>query len=309
MELAQVGRIQIGEKSGEEKRTKGGTIYRVPSKLDYIQVKTMERDKSEGFSEHQNNFKLNKEVHAAIGDNPTELDAILPFDDPEKILTTEYKFFAGRKCICHGDGVKAERTDKNGEIKEVDCNPDDCPYYNQDRAPCAPSSILSVFLLADPHFGGIYKYRSKGIHACSALMSFLASAHSSTGGKLAGMHVKLKMVAKQTEDYGVVRYLTMVVNGDVHKSFLEYTENEVQRRAQLGYNIKQLETHAESSGLLLDNDPEDIVIDEFNPDLNEEVNGDIKDTLREEPEAIIEQTTKQSNDGEEPTQRISGNLF
>lgn len=146
--LAEVGKIKIGM-LGDLRESKGGKKFRLPKKLDHFIVTTTDKG-------NDGNFILDQSVMKAIGDNPTEISIRLLFDDIDLNFHTSYQYYHGRKCLCRGDGEKAERVLNAGkptEKKETRaCDFQSCEFAK--KGSCKVSGILSCSLPDSEYLGG-----------------------------------------------------------------------------------------------------------------------------------------------------------
>lgn len=220
--LAEIGRIKIGEKGEERESKTPGKKWRMPKKLDYIQVVHSQRDSND-------NFMQDAEIHKLIGLKPTEIDVIFLSDDPNKVFLTSYALYAGRKCTCRGDGdtaVKVIEDPKNPQNVRTETVTCPCPYLKGQEVEgktyqCKPTGILCCVLAKAQRVGGIWTLRTHSWYTVQNIMSSLMEMLSITGGVLAGIQFKLVLRAKTVQDKGGSSRLIYTLNVEYAGGFME----------------------------------------------------------------------------------------
>lgn len=303
----EVGKIKIGGK-GEKRQSKNKKFFRLPVRYDCFVVTTTEKD-------DHDNFKRDEQIHKIIGDEPKELSIRLPFDDIDMNFYTSFALYEGRKNRCRGNGIKAERTLKGGEVKKFDCN-QDCEFLVS--AKCKPSGILSCHISMSYNVGGIYRFRTHSWNTVSAILSALKYFKDNIpGGILQGIPFKLKFLKKATAEHGNVPVVTLVADGQELEKMRALGAHEMSMRKRLGISPGHIENMAKESGYSpqgYDN-PNDIQ-DEFYPEAEIIEPGtsqeDIDDELTEEkpPDTVEKIIDKEDS---EPPKKNDGkkqkNLF
>jgi len=150
--LPRLGKIHLGIK---DKVTKEGHPIEYPKPTDY--------------------FVCPDEVKEVYGDEPKELDIMLPAEDPELFAPQYLKAYSmSQGLICRGDGVKATRKIdlKTGAVadsktgawdwREVTCNPQECEIY--EKKWCRQIMNLLVLLPKVPGLG-IYQVDTSSYHS------------------------------------------------------------------------------------------------------------------------------------------------
>ncbi len=125
LRLPRKGKIRLGEKKVSEK----GKEY--PSSLDY--------------------FAVPEEVAEVYPDKPRKLDIMFPMENRDDFFPQWYKRYGSSKgLICKGDGKTAVQLPvengeaKLGEMKELDCEGKECPYYQSKE--CKQVGNLQIIL-------------------------------------------------------------------------------------------------------------------------------------------------------------------
>jgi hypothetical protein len=247
--LAEIGKIKIGGKGEKRKSPSSGKEYQIPVKFEHFVITTMEKDAS-------NNFRTDKHIMKQIGTEAKEIDISLLYDDISLNFLNSYAFYAGKKCICRGNGETAQRTNKEGKTTNVKCDVFQCPYM-LDRK-CKPNGILSCVLPQSDKVGGVYKFRTTSWYSVQNILSSLMYIATKTNGILAGIPLKLCFSKRATESHGNVPVVNLM-SCEGEQKLLESVVTEKKRRDRFNLDIKQIESSAIESGIIDDNDdPEDI---------------------------------------------------
>jgi len=186
--MFEVGKIKIGELGAERKKKSGDGTFRLPKKLDHFRVVKNQRDAKGDY--------LRDPIMDELGEKPRELDIMLITDDIELAFPTSYAYYAGKICICRGDGQTATRTLKSGKTEQVECDVE-CKYRKDKK--CKPSGVLNCLLTKANSIGGCYKFRTHGYSSCQAIISSLWFIKQLTGGVVAWIPLKLKLNEKLVE--------------------------------------------------------------------------------------------------------------
>lgn len=176
----EVGKIKIGGR-GAQKKTSGGNDMYLPQKFDHFEVTTMERAGGKG------PFLRDEAVHAVVGDKPTSLDAMLMFPEIEQNLMTSMREYAGRKAKVVCDGEVRKEGMVEGPCKQLDggvCN-------------CRPYIRLPLQLMASPHTGGYYVFRSRGWGTTNNIQTFMEETYGRFGTLF---HAPVKLICFHSED-------------------------------------------------------------------------------------------------------------
>ena len=287
--LAETGKIKIGGKSPEKRKSKKtGKEYQLPVRFSHFVVTTTEKGED-------GNFKINNEIMKKVGAEPKEISIRLPFDSIDMNFYTQFSYYHGNKCLCHGDGEKATRVLKDEAKKHIECNPEKCEFLQSEK--CKVSGILSCFLSCSMEIGGVYRFRTHSWNSVSNILASLQYFAEQTNGILQGLPLKLKLIKKGTQEHGNVWTVTVVLDGIEFIKMRELAGSEYQNRMQLGINMKQIEQKARDAGFLNEtDDPEDIQA-EYYP---------IEETLQPEkgdsPEDVKEKIEKKPEKSKKPDQ-------
>lgn len=249
--LPELGKIKIGEK-GQLRKSKSGTSFQAPQKLDHFKVTGLERGPD-------NNLLVDLELHKVIGKNPRELDIVFPYNELDLNFVTFFAWYSSRTVRCKGNGQVAFRLDENsGEYKQIECNPEKCPMHspppprNKKEKPtsavCKPNGILSVILMKAPRIGGVYKFRTTSYNTVRNVRSSLMMIRQLTGGTLAGIPLKLTLKPQTVNPKGmqgsIVVYTVSVEWVGTLEGLFQKALESAQMRAQNLTDIRSFEEQA-----------------------------------------------------------------
>jgi len=230
--LAEIGKIKIGALS--DKMVKG---RRLPKKLDHFVVTSLLRDES-------GDLLIDEEMTNKIGDSCQELPIYLCYDDPSLNFATFYGYFTQSRLQCMGNGITASRTLESGDKEEITCNPKTCEAYQKKQ--CRPYGRLSVILADASRVGGCYILRTTSWNSIRNILTSMMFIRTITGEILAGIKLKMTLIPMQVQprDMGrTVKIYTVNIEYDGNwEQLKDAASKEMQRRIQLGTNMKQIES-------------------------------------------------------------------
>jgi len=266
--LAEIGKIKIGG-VGEKRKAASGRDYRLPIKFGHFVITKTEKDQ-------HGNFIINKEIMEKLGPKPMEIKIELLYDNLELNFLSRFNYYHGHKCFCKGNGEVAERLTATGKkiivkkkqvneykYKEIVCPAGECEFLINNN--CKPSGLLSVILPQANNIGGVFKFRTTSWNSISNIQSALAFIKTQTGGKLAGIPLKLQLMKKATNEHGNVDVCNIVFDGDSDQ-LKKAVIDETTRRENFKIDILKLEDSAKKIGITDDNDDPIDVEEEFYPD-------------------------------------------
>lgn len=144
-------------------------------------------------------FVVPEEVAAVYGNEPTELDIMLPVEDPEVFFPQKLAMYgSGTGLKCHGNGEQAKRLNEAGEWIDRTCP---CDFLKTDQNPkgaCTEQSSLMV-LLPTVSMGGCYQITTGSFHSTRTLNSALDYIRALVG-RLALIPMKLRRVPRVTHN-------------------------------------------------------------------------------------------------------------
>jgi len=241
--LAALGNIKIGRNVP----TKGGKTR--PAKIDHFLVTSLVRDDNNNFEvdkplmgrlvrmqrdrviqqmhtdyANQTIFRPNitereskalkkkiKERHeiALHEEKLRTIEVMLPFDDENDNLVSNYALYDGRGCRCRGEGGNeaAEFIDpKTGEVKVVDSCPCELlqiytptthhPYIDPQslgNRSCKPHGILRCMIIGAKTLGGVHIFRTTSWHSITQLLASMEQIKQITGGMLSYLPLQLSV--------------------------------------------------------------------------------------------------------------------
>lgn len=189
--LAEVGHIKIGCLEENVRKTKSGAEWQAPKRLDHFLVTSMERGPDK-------NFIKDVSLHQVIGEKPTELDVVLLYNQIELNFRTELAVYKGKKPFCRGNGETARRLHSDGKFYDCDCPCELLENSESGEGKCKPHGVLTCLLTQSAVTGGVYKFSTTGWNSIRNLTGSLKFIHMATGGKMAGIPLKLKFFKKDT---------------------------------------------------------------------------------------------------------------
>ncbi len=140
--LARLGKIRLGKRAIS---AKSGNEY--PSDLPH--------------------FRVPEEVAAVYGEEPTELDVMVPSADFGEFCTIELqRWGADERKICHSsDGETALRwSDQSGGWEEVACGHQDCPFYGKGKGQGCDERGNLYLIMPKVSLGGVYQIDTGSRH-------------------------------------------------------------------------------------------------------------------------------------------------
>ena len=164
-------------------------------------------------------FVCPPEVQAVYGEKPTELDVMLPVNDPEVVFPQAYKFYGSSRGIkCMGDGETALRVnEETGEMEEVPCpTPDNCGYCkNKSGYPQCSFRASLMVMLPKVSVGGIYQIDTGSYNSAVDVNSGMDYCFGMLG-RINMIPLKLRRVPRETFHDGKKRiHYTLMLTLDM----------------------------------------------------------------------------------------------
>ena len=184
--LTEIGKIKIGRKGAERKNAEGKT-WQLPEKVDHFIVTTLDRGPD-------NNFLPDKELCARLklAEKPKEIPITLLFDDLSLNFQSRYVCYVGKKLACSGDGENAITA--GHKIIPCPCPQKEPTYKGPDK--CKMKGWLSCLITGAGIVGGVWKFRTTGYNSTVGIMSSLSLIATMTGGFLAGIPLRMRIMPK-----------------------------------------------------------------------------------------------------------------
>jgi len=141
-------------------------------------------------------FVVPPEVAKVFGEQPKELEVMLPINSVDAIFPQAYKFYGSSKGLkCIGNGVDATRANEQGMFEEQKCP---CELLEQKK--CSKRAHL-MFLIPKVNLGGVYQIDIGSYNSIIDINSGLDYIQSIIG-RFAMIPLKLKRVPRETHHDG-----------------------------------------------------------------------------------------------------------
>ncbi len=125
------------------------------------------------------------EVQNVYGEQPRELDVIIPVEDPKMFFPFALKWYSASSLVCKGDGVTAERANSKVDEKDVNLSPPGgrrttvkcpCGHLKTDENPKGECTLKATLMVMIPKvsMGGIYAIDTGSIHNVIEINSCVA---------------------------------------------------------------------------------------------------------------------------------------
>lgn len=244
--IAEIGKIKIGRKGKEMTTRDGNRKYKLPEKVDYFIITTLNRGEDGNFIPDLNLLKKLDPKNS----KPRRLKIALPYDKIELNMFTEYSYYAGRKRVCFGDGEKATRIHLDKETKkEKSREIVSCPCECKETGKCKPHGILSLILRDNFQLGGVYQFRTTSYNSIMNIISGLNQIQKMTQGILAMIPLVMSLQPQTVKDKDNIdrRIYAVNITADVQewKELYEQATNIARIRAESAISIRQLEGKVE----------------------------------------------------------------
>lgn len=171
-------KIKIGGR-GKARKTAGGGESYIPEKYDHFVVTRTDRGR-----DPKGNFTLASEIHAEIGDKPTELDITLAGETVEDNFRSELCQYSGQTKVLACDGEHAVDLRTGVETP--------CQKNARGGCRCKPYARFACILEAAPTLGGAAVFRTTGWTSTNNLQTTLEFFHK-LFGTLQGLPLRLVM--------------------------------------------------------------------------------------------------------------------
>jgi hypothetical protein len=310
-QLAERGKIKIGEKGPEQTSAKGKK-WRLPVKLDHFIITTMERDKEDQLIRNTGLMDRLFSLQSPAMQETRKLREIpirLLYDEIELNFQTRLACYRSCKltgetverlrCWCSGDNEKAQRLQQDGAFQEINCPCERCePGYDK-ADKCKFLGTLQCLIDGTDRIGGVWKFRTTGWNSVNAIYASLLLIKDITGGgrrnaqdmpigPLAGIPLKMVISPKTVM---IPAGPQKGQNQIIQVVSIEYAGS-LEALARLGFDMgyKRVEHHIRMTNLEHQARRAIVSPHEEPPELQEETGREIIDL---EPEPFPEDTTTQ----------------
>lgn len=268
--IAELGKIKIGY-LGEERKSKGGGLYRLPLKLDYFLITGNERGQDGRLVVDTTLMDSLKEQGLADPDGKLrKLPIYLLSDDPDEVLQAAYVSYDGKRRLATCDGATV-KTYYKGATKLVGPALTPCTGEHEHPPWKVHCNLSCVIASGAARFGGVYRLRTTSVISTQQLYGGLLHIMTLTGGILTGIPLRLVVrpmqVApdgKPTTVYVVHIELHALDLADVQRQALDAAVYRAKHHAQIQAAQRQYTALLTAPG---DESPDEIddIVAEFHP--------------------------------------------
>lgn len=189
--IAELGKIKIGGKSEQVRKTGGGREWRAPEKYDHFVITTLERNKSDQLVPDE---RLMDSLIQENGDRDGKLRQIpiyLLSDNIDEVLLSRYVLYKGRKRVAYCDGDTATWFYGKNEQALSPPRSIPCDGEHEKNGWKIHTALNCVIASGSARFGGVYKFRTTSVISTEQLYGGLLHIQSLTGGVLTGIPMHL----------------------------------------------------------------------------------------------------------------------
>lgn len=243
--VCEIGKIKIGRKSSQERKSASGGTWRAPEKLDHFVVTTMNRDKNGDYLPDATLMESLSEFQDADG-KLRELPVMVLSNDAEEILQSRYEWYVGKRIAAWSDGVtlykKYDGKTWHEAPVESEWDPEKAKAKDSkgNRYFKLHTTLRVVIAAPKARWGGHYLFRTTSDISAQQLLGSLTHIASLTGGILRGLPLRLVVRPMQVSPDGKTTTV-FVVHLDllgpdltaIQKQALERARFELENRHQL----------------------------------------------------------------------------
>jgi predicted RNA-binding Zn-ribbon protein involved in translation (DUF1610 family) len=201
----ELGKIKIGGKSSQVRRTSTGVEWRAPEKHDYFTITTMNRTPAGDLVEDTELMERLAEKYADPNDHRLRrLPIRVLSNDPEEVMQSAYVWYAGKALGARSDTktvtwfADPQTQRRLAEPKEEPWDPKFLelrgPGRNGQPGPKLfklHSTFSCAVSVTDARWGGVYKFRTTSRISGEQLFGSLIGLLKLTGGILVGMPLEM----------------------------------------------------------------------------------------------------------------------
>jgi len=234
--LNEAGKIKIGGKGKEVRKSKGGGEYRLPEKWDHFKITTTERDDA-------GDYVVDEELMDIIGLEPgnivngdgklTGIPIRLLFDDVERNFPTKLVSYIFGKLNCTGNGKESFKAISNFETPcKCPCSRIEPGYDGDDK--CKPFGTFTCIIDGVDLFGKVHTLRTTSANSINGILGGMNLVKTVTKGRLAGVPLVLVLTSKTTTIPGTgtkttIQVVSICYNGslvDLRQDAIELYQDE-----------------------------------------------------------------------------------
>lgn len=135
-----------------------------------------------------------------FGEKAREIDIMFPVDDRELVAPQWYKRYGSSTgLVCRGDGEVAVCRMEDGSMEEIECPGRDCEWYQVGHC----RQIMNLqFLIPQLASEGLFQIDTSSVNSIISFNSCWDYVRCLTGGKIAMIPLKLRLVPKEVSPGG-----------------------------------------------------------------------------------------------------------
>lgn len=278
--LTELGKIKIGGKSAQVRKSAGGNEWRAPEKHDHFTVVGLQRDAKGDLIPSE---VLMARLVQKYGDEDGKLRQ-LPIcvlsNDPDEIMQTAWVWYGGRTVGARSDGETVTWYNDPANGRKLD-SPREEPWKDEfaeitnsrgQKLFKMHTVFNCVLRMEDASWGGVYKFRTTSVISGRQLYSGLLFLLQTTAGILQGLPLFLAVRPIQVAPQGKATTV-YVVHVEMRADGMEMVLEQANKTAQwlLANRAQMAKTQAAYKQLLLPPGSEDAreqadINEEFQPD-------------------------------------------
>ena len=246
--ICELGKIKIGGKDAEVRKTKDGGEWRAPKKLDHFIITTLNRNKAGDLVEDSSIMESLKKDYGDADGKLRQIPIAVLSNDIEDIMQSAFVWYIGKKVAARSDGLKLTKYyDKKTNVwldepEEADWMAAYADLKDSKGNPLFKRhTTLNVVITAkQAHWGGVYRFRTTSVITASQLAGSLVEIKQQMGGILRGLPLRLAVRpmqvspgGKTTTVYVVHAYLVGDDLFDLQSKALERAKAELSMRSEI----------------------------------------------------------------------------
>jgi Recombination directionality factor-like len=197
--ICELGKIKIGGKSPQVRKSSGGGEWRAPVKYDHFVITTLNRNNTGDLVEDDSIMHALKKWADPDGKLRRLPIAVLSHD-PEEIMQASFVWYVGKKVAARSDGITLTKFyDTKG--KQWLAKPEVCEWEprlaNQVDSKGGKifkrHTVFNCVLTPEGagRFGGVFKFRTTSVVTASQLLGSIENIKQLTGGIIRGLPLQL----------------------------------------------------------------------------------------------------------------------
>lgn len=197
--INELGKIKIGQKQAQERKTKSGGTYRAPEKIDHFLITTMQRSDNDDYIVDVPLMESLKEYADRDG-KLRQIPIALLSNEIEDVLQCSYVWYNGKRVAWRSDGngtmevfYDRKKNEWYQQPRIVEWNPKFLEERDSYGNPLLKLNTTLNVVIASPEarWGGFYKFRTTSKISADQLYGSLVQIRELTYGILRGMPLRL----------------------------------------------------------------------------------------------------------------------